>query len=112
MSVRINDINVIDGFLLPDNGYTLHPNSDFTYEFNFDIDNMIDVNKDQVDTYYDSKFGSILEDFRLSELSTDDTKSVLTDVELLSKLTEIETDVFGDNDVSKLNNVKSIDIDL
>lgn len=38
MSVRINDINVVDGFLLPDNGYTLHPNSDFTYEFNFDID--------------------------------------------------------------------------
>lgn len=43
MSVRINDINVVDGFLLPNNGYTLHPNSDFTYEFNFDIDNMIDV---------------------------------------------------------------------
>lgn len=75
-------------------------------------DKVYDVNKDQVDTYYDSKFGSILEDFRLSELSTDDTKSVLTDVELLSKLTEIETDVFGDNDVSTLSNAKSIDIDL
>ena len=75
-------------------------------------DKVYDVNKDQVDTYYDSKFGSILEDFRLSELSIDDTKSVLTDVELLSKLTEIETDIFGNNNVSKLNNVKSIDIDL
>ena len=75
-------------------------------------DKVYDVNKDQVDTYYDSKFSSILEHFRLSELITDDTKSVLTDVELLSKLTEIETDVFGDNDVSTLSNAKSIDIDL
>ena len=75
-------------------------------------DKVYDVNKDQVDTYYDSKFGSILEDFRLSELSIDDTKSVLTDVELLSKLTEIETDIFSNNNVSKLNNIKSIDIDL
>ncbi len=54
----------------------------------------------------------VLEDFRLSELSIDDTKSVLADVELLSKLSEIETDIFGNNNVSKLNNVKSIDIDL
>ena len=75
-------------------------------------DKVYDVNKDQVDTYYDSKFGSILEEFRLSELSIDDTKSVLTDVELLSKLTEIETDIFSNNNVSKLNNIKSIDIDL
>ena len=75
-------------------------------------DKVYDVNKNQVDTYYDSKFGSILEDFRLSELSTDDTKSVLTDVELLSKLTEIETDVFGNNNVSTLSNAKSININL
>ena len=75
-------------------------------------DKVYDVNKDQVDTYYDSKFGSILEEFRLSELSIDDTKSILTDNELLSKLTEIEIDIFSNNNVSKLNNIKSIDIDL
>ncbi len=75
-------------------------------------DKVYDVNKNQVDTYYDSKFGSILEEFCLSELSIDDTKSVLTDNELLSKLTEIETNIFGNNNVSKSNNVKSIDIDL